>query len=251
MDKYIILGGGIAGLATAIQLLNAGKKVELFEKSPKDQAQGHAFILMPNGLAALDKIGIKEAVLKVAHPISNFQLHNPEGLLETQQDLSNALGIRRGALVEILTNALPANLIKYEKGFSHFEKDANGYIEKASVIKAPELVKEYAGTFIKVIRKSGGMAVGMLPCDEQHLVWFIQYDSQHPHLLDSPLAEQKRRLFQMTRNWCHPIPKLVEKTDFQKSYTWHTTDMHPIPKYHRKNLVLIGDAAHVLFIGPR
>ena len=183
---------------------------------------------------------------------------------------------------------MPENTIKYEKGLSHFEKDANGYIEKAvftdgtkcegsvfigadgiwsksrktvcsdfslspvrireivSVIKAPELVREYAGTFIKVIRKSGGMAVGMLPCDEQHLVWFIQYDSQHPHLLDSPLAEQKRRLFQMTRNWCHPIPKLVEKTDFQKSYTWHTTDMHPIPKYHRKNLVLIGDAAHVL-----
>ena len=288
MDKYIILGGGIAGLATAIQLINAGKKVELFEKSPKNQAQGHAFILMPNGLAALDKIGIKEAVLKVAHPINNFQLHNPEGILETQQDLSNALGVRRGVLVELLTKALPPNLIKYEKGFSHFEKDANGSIEKAvftdgtkcegsvfigadgiwsktrktvcadfslspvrireivSVIKAPELVKEYAGTFIKVIRESGGMAVGMLPCDEQHLVWFIQYDSQHPHLLDTPLAEQKRRLFQMTRNWCHPIPKLIEKTDFQKSYTWHTTDMYPIPQYHRKNLVLIGDAAHVL-----
>lgn len=288
MDKYIILGGGIAGLATAIQLLNAGKKVELFEKNTKNQAQGHAFILMPNGLTALKRIGVKETVLKVAHPIDNFQLHNPDGTLQNQQKLSGALGIKRGDLVDILTAALPANFIQYEKGFSHFEKDVNGCIEKAvftdgtkcegnvfigadgiwskarktvcadftlspvrireivSVIKAPELVKEYEGTFIKVIRKSGGMAVGMLPCDAQHLVWFIQYDSQHPHLLDSPLTEQKRRLFQLTRNWCYPIPKLVEKTDFQKSYTWHTTDMYPIPNYHQKNLVLLGDAAHVL-----
>jgi len=50
----------------------------------------------------------------------------------------------------------------------------------------------------------------------------------------------------LTRNWCHPIPRLIEKTDFQKAYTWHTTDMNPIPSFHRKNLVLIGDAAHVL-----
>ncbi len=288
MDKYIILGGVIAGLATAIQLINAGKKVELYEKSAKNQSQGHAFILMPNGLDALKRIGVKDAVLRLAHPIDNFQLHNPEGDLENQQKLPGALGIRRGVLVNILTNALPANFIQYEKGFSHFEKDLNGVIEKAvfsdgtkcsgtvfigadgiwskarktvysdfslspvrireivSVIKAPELVKEYAGTFIKVIRKSGGMAVGMLPCDDTHLVWFIQYDSQHPHLLDIPLKEQKQRLFQLTRNWCHPIPRLIEKTDFQKAYTWHTTDMNPIPSFHRKNLVLIGDAAHVL-----
>lgn len=288
MDKYIILGGGIAGLTTAIQLVNAGKRVELFEKSPKNQAQGHAFILMPNGLAALDRIGVKEAVIAVAHSINHFQMHSPDGAFQTRKKLSGALGIRRGALVEILTNALPTNFVQHEKGFSHFEKDVSGNIEKAvftdgtscagsvfigadgiwsktrktvhsdfslspvrireivSVIKAPELVKEYEGTFIKVIRKSGGMAVGMLPCDNQHLVWYIQYDSQHPHLLDRPLTEQKRHLFQLTRNWCHPIPELVARTDFQKSYTWHTTDMHPIPNYHRKNLVLIGDAAHVL-----
>ncbi len=288
MNKYIILGGGVAGLATAIQLLKAGKNVELFEKNPKNQAQGHAFILMPNGLAALDKIGVKEAVTKAAHPINNFQLHNPEGVLQIQQDLSRALGIRRGVLVDILTKNLPDNFIQYEKVLSHFEEDGSGQIKKAvftdgtkcegdvfigadgiwskarkavypdfslspvrireivSVIKAPELVKEFEGTFIKVIRKSGGMAVGMLPCDEQHLVWFIQYDSQHPHLLDTPLTEQKRFVFQLTRNWCHPVSKLVEKTNFQKSYTWHTTDMHPIPNYYRKNLVLIGDAAHVL-----
>ncbi len=288
MDKYIILGGGIAGLATAIQLIKAGKKVELFEKNAENQAQGHAFILMPNGLAALERIGVKEQVLKVAHQVNDFQMHSPDGAFQTHQKLSGALGIRRGALVEILTNALPVNFIKHEKAFSHFEKDPNGTIQKAvfmdgtksegnvfigadgiwsksrktvfpdytlspvrireivSVIKAPELVKEYEGTFIKVIRKSGGMAVGMLPCDDQHLVWFIQYDSQHPHLLDCPLTEQKQRLFQLTRNWCHPIPKLIDKTDFQKSYTWHTTDMYPIPNYHYNNLVLIGDAAHVL-----
>jgi len=114
------------------------------------------------------------------------------------------------------------------------------------VIKAPKLIKEFQGTFCKVIRKNGGLAVGMLPCDKDHIVWFVQYDCHHPNLLETTLTEQKERLLQLVRNWCHPLPELVHKTDFKKSYVWHTTDMEPLPAFHKNNIALIGDAAHVL-----
>ena len=288
MENYTILGGGIAGLACAIQLTRAGKNVQIFEKNSYNHSKGHAFILMPNGLKALKHLGVQEKVLKTAHAVNQFQLHDPEGGLSAFEKLSGAVGIKRESLINILTDALPKGIIQYEKGFSHFNTDATGHIEEAvfvdgsrcegdvfigadgiwsktrqtvqanfslspvrireivSVIKAPDLVKEYRGSFVKVIREKGGLAVGMVPCDEEHLVWFVQYDSHHHDLLETTLAEQKDRLFQLIRTWCHPIPELLAKTDFLESYVWHTTDMNPIPTYNNKNLALIGDAAHVL-----
>jgi len=131
MKKHIILGGGIAGLACAIQLLKSGQQVNLFEKNTKSNTHGHAFILMPNGLQALEKLGVLKEVLTVAHPIKQFQLHTPDGTLASYQKLKGALGIRRGDLMKILTEALPANFIQYKKGFSHFEMDALGNAQQA------------------------------------------------------------------------------------------------------------------------
>ncbi len=288
MKQHILLGGGIAGLTCAHQLIKAGKKVRLFEKNQMNHTQGHAFILMPNGMAALDKIGLKEEVLRKSHSIRQFQLHHTDGTLIDYQKLNGAIGIRRGTLMKILIDSLPTDCIQFEKGFSHFNYKKSGAIEAAvfqdgticsgdvfigadgiwsksrqevvndftlspvrireivSVVKAPHLVQQYKNSFLKVINKRGGMAVGMLPCDDQHLVWFVQYDSHHHDLLETTLEEQKERLFQLTRQWCDPIPELIHKTDLNKSYVWHTTDMPPISTYFKNNLALIGDAAHVL-----
>ena len=247
MRHYILLGGGIAGLTCAHQLIKAGKKVTIFEKNQINHTQGHAFILMPNGIAALASIGLKEEVLKHAHSIHQFQLHNTDGTLVDYQKLNGAIGIRRGTLMKILLDSLPKDCIQFDKGFSHFNYKKSGAIEAVvfhdgtvcqgdvfigadgiwsksrkeivsnvtlspvrireivSVVKAPQLVQQYKGSFVKVIRKRGGMAVGMLPCDKDHLVWFVQYDSHHHELLETTLIEQKERLFQLIRQWCDPV----------------------------------------------
>ena len=288
MNEYVILGGGIAGLACAIQLKKSGKQVIIFEKNPKNHPFGHAFILMPNGLRSLEKLGIQKEIAEKAHPIHQFKFQNNTGTLINCQTLKGAVGIRREVLLTALRNELTSKCIQYQKSVNaikwnpqnaskqiNFEdgtKITGKYIigadgiwsktrqavvgrsklstvrirEIVSVIKSPELVQEFKGTFLKTIHKDGGLAVGMLPCDEEHLVWFIQYDSHDHRLLEITIEEQKERLFHLIRTWCHPMSALVSQTNLDQSYTWHTTDLEPIAQYHKDNIVLLGDAAHVL-----
>lgn len=288
MNKHIILGGGIAGLACAIQLIKAGFEVEIYEKSTEQRANGHAFILLENGLKALKKLGVREKILAHAHPIQQFHARSSNQIKQSIQSISKAVGLRRKVLMDTLLAELPTGIIHYNKAFSHFNYNQEGNAisahfrdgtsaqgdifvgadgiwsnvrksiyptyqlspvrirEIVSVVKAPHLVQKWQHTFLKTSLSRGGLSVGMLPCDTEHLVWFIQYDSQHPQLHDLTIQEQKAKLSQEVSQWADPIPELLQYTDLSASYLWHTTDMETLSTFYKNNMVLIGDAAHVL-----
>ena len=56
--RSIIIGGGVGGCAVAAGLrgLETGRDVEILERRPAGAPAGRGFILMPNGLAALEEI---------------------------------------------------------------------------------------------------------------------------------------------------------------------------------------------------
>jgi 2-polyprenyl-6-methoxyphenol hydroxylase-like FAD-dependent oxidoreductase len=60
--KALIIGGGIGGLATALSLRKAGLTVEVFERAPALEEVGAGIALWANGLRALDRLGVGEAV---------------------------------------------------------------------------------------------------------------------------------------------------------------------------------------------
>src|SRR5215472_8105947 len=60
--KAIIIGGGIAGLASALALTRHGWQVEVFERAPEFTEVGAGLSLWPNALRALDALGVGEAV---------------------------------------------------------------------------------------------------------------------------------------------------------------------------------------------
>ena len=64
---FLIAGGGIAGLATACALAHKGFPVRVLEQAPDFKEVGAGIQLGPNIFRALERIGLKDAVLRDAH----------------------------------------------------------------------------------------------------------------------------------------------------------------------------------------
>jgi salicylate hydroxylase len=64
--ETLIVGGGIAGLATALGLGQAGKAVHVLERAAEFGEVGAGIQLAPNAMAALDRLGVLDAVMKDA-----------------------------------------------------------------------------------------------------------------------------------------------------------------------------------------
>ena len=58
----VIVGGGIAGCATAISLSNQGRSVILLERSLKEPDRIVGELLQPGGVAALKKLGLSDCL---------------------------------------------------------------------------------------------------------------------------------------------------------------------------------------------
>ena len=72
MAKIIIIGGGIGGLCTAIALQQRGHGVTLYEGAASYRSLGAGLGIGANALGALDKLGLKESVMKHSK-ILNFR----------------------------------------------------------------------------------------------------------------------------------------------------------------------------------
>ncbi|NLY78369.1 MAG: FAD-binding protein [Lysinibacillus sp.] len=62
----IVVGGGIGGLAAALAINDTGKSVAVFEQAPEFGEVGAGLQLAPNALEVLDRLGVKEELLKYA-----------------------------------------------------------------------------------------------------------------------------------------------------------------------------------------
>ncbi len=67
VSDIIVVGGGIGGLAAALSITNeTGKSVAVFEQAPEFGEVGAGIQLAPNALEVLDRLGVKEEILKYA-----------------------------------------------------------------------------------------------------------------------------------------------------------------------------------------
>lgn len=100
----------------------------------------------------------------------------------------------------------------------------------------------------------GGIALGILPVDSDHVVWYLQFDALRFPMSRAVIdgyghaGAEARRTFveKLVGTWAHPIPALLSVTDFSRVHLWRPIDADLVPSFHRGNLVLVGDAAHPL-----
>ena len=113
--RAVVIGAGIGGLAAAASLHAAGWDVLVCERAPAVEAAGAGLALAPNGLRALDTIGVGDAVR--AHAVSQeMGIRSPDGrwLLRsrTERMVTSRFGdpvilLLRAQVVEALLSRVP------------------------------------------------------------------------------------------------------------------------------------------------
>ena len=126
--KFTILGGGIAGLTTAIALEQNGFETEVFEAATEMKLVGAGLGLGANAIKALQKLGIDKDIINAGRLLPAFTFYNHKGRMLNTIDsavLSNKYGldnftIHRAALHQQLLSHLkntPLHLNKRAMGF--------------------------------------------------------------------------------------------------------------------------------------
>jgi 2-polyprenyl-6-methoxyphenol hydroxylase-like FAD-dependent oxidoreductase len=118
--------------------------------------------------------------------------------------------------------------------------------EVVGLVRCPETIRWAGRDYNKFHAPGGGLAVGVLPIDSEHLVWFLQFDAQRFPPPQETEAECHEFVSKLVGEWADPIPRLIAMTDFAAAHVWRPVDTDPLPRFHQKNLVLVGDAAHPL-----
>ncbi|MEU5100206.1 3-hydroxybenzoate 6-monooxygenase [Streptomyces sp. NPDC020996] len=73
MANVLIVGGGIGGLAAALSIARAGHEVEVLERNDRFAELGAGIQLAPNGIAALDRLGLGAVVRERAVHIDHLR----------------------------------------------------------------------------------------------------------------------------------------------------------------------------------
>jgi 2-polyprenyl-6-methoxyphenol hydroxylase-like FAD-dependent oxidoreductase len=284
----LIIGGGVAGLATSLSLKRVGIPSTLYERSLERGRDGLGFILQPSGLEILDILGLGAEARTAGCILDRFILQHEDGSVILDQQLPESLGLRRGDLLALLLAAVPRDSVWMGKRFTHFRWDAGGHAthacfengeeleadlfiaadgegscsraelfpehwvsrgrvkELVSIVQSPRLAGGFGRCFLKVQAARGGLAAGVVPCSAGTLIWYMQFDSERWAVEGKSAPEKRAFAWSLLGEWPHPFPELLRITDFSTSYLWDTTDMELLPSFYRKNVVLLGDAAHAL-----
>ncbi|MCP2242637.1 FAD-dependent oxidoreductase [Lentzea aerocolonigenes] len=138
VNNVLVIGGGLAGTATAIQLTRHGVAVDLVEVKPDIAAIGSGITLQGNALRELRRLGVWERVSRAGFPYNNLGLRAPDrdGTLLVEfpdvrsggPDLPATMGMPRPLLARILLDQAIATGVKTSFGVTvaGLEQDATG-----------------------------------------------------------------------------------------------------------------------------
>jgi 2-polyprenyl-6-methoxyphenol hydroxylase-like FAD-dependent oxidoreductase len=138
VDNVLVVGGGLAGAATAVHLAARGVAVELIEIKPDVAALGSGITLPGNALRELRSLGVWEQVQAAGYPfdVTGIRAPDPNGSVVAEipdaktggPDLPAAMGMPRPELARILLDRATEVGVKVRFGttFTELTQDADG-----------------------------------------------------------------------------------------------------------------------------
>ncbi|RCG17805.1 FAD-binding protein [Streptomyces diacarni] len=275
--KVVIVGGGIGGLTAAVAFHQRGWQVEVLERAPAFTEIGAGISLQPNGLRALDTLGLGTPLRSggPADPPAGIRCANGRWLIRNDIDgLKRRFGqwvtVHRAALVDLLRAAVPAQALR--AGTEVREVRTDGTVRHSGGTSSADLVVGADGVHSATRRSlwphiPGPRYVGYTtwrfltppqPLEGSVETWGRGERFGHVPMPDgrvycyalanAPIGSRTHldRLRERFAHWHGPIPGLLHRADEEAVLQHDTYELPELPAYVAGKVALLGDAAHAM-----
>ncbi len=264
-----VIGGGIGGLAAAVALRRIGWSVTIFERAPEFTEVGAGLSLWPNGMRALERLGLAAHVREVGVVEQEAGIRDRRGrwLSRTRSvDLERRYGhplvvVHRTELVRVLVSTLPVEALRagtevHDVPEADLLVAADGMRSAIRARHWPGYEPRYAGhtawrmvTNRVQLDSSGGVTWGRgerfgytaLPAGRVYCFGTATVPEGGASA-DGEYAELLRRF----GTWPDPIPALLEATAPESVLRHDLYDLPRLPSFVSGRTALLGDAAHAM-----
>jgi 2-polyprenyl-6-methoxyphenol hydroxylase-like FAD-dependent oxidoreductase len=274
--RLIVVGGGIAGLSTAIALRKTGHEVVVLEQAPRIDPLGAGISLFANAMKALDRLGVAAAVATRGAAAARSAILTRQGreltrvpsdLLEgtialhradLQAELAAASGdVRLGVKVTSVEQGEDGVVARTSDGGEERGDLLVGADGLSSVVRhaIADVPIRYAGytawrgvSSVPVeagrLTESWGVGerFGLVDIGRGRTYWFATKNAPEgePEEPGGRQAEIRRRF----SGWHEPIAAVVEAADESVILRNDVYYLTPLPRWSDGRVVLVGDAAH-------
>ncbi|PZD96561.1 FAD-binding protein [Paenibacillus sambharensis] len=284
-QTILIIGGGIAGLCSAITLQQMGLKVKLYEKNTGPAVSGAGIIIAPNALQALQPYRIADEIIRQGNPGDGFHLLSDRGRpisrLTVPSDYGSLYSIHRKDLHRILLSALAPGTLEWGKSCSRLEHKDNhvrvafsdGSHAVADLVVAADGIhsKVRKQLFPKDTYRYAGYTCwrGVVPADVLPGLSnrFIETWGTKGRFGIVPLPNKQvywyalinarqndpridnystKDLHRLFQNYHDPIPTLLLRAASHDMIHRDIVDITPMERFYSNRVVFIGDAAHAI-----
>lgn len=282
--KITIAGAGIGGLTAAIALKQAGFEVSVLERFNKISAAGAGISLQMNAMAALDRLGLTETILKQGNIITAAEIRlRGKNLSQVPvQELSDKLGhpfvaIHRARLQELLVEALGAQHLRTGADVKHAEQVedhvrvtlANGETVETDVLVGADGIHSVVRRCLwgEEPKRHSGYTAWRGICPNQNL-WpaglFVEHwgdgqlfgtvalNPEEVYWFATKVADEQTEsdadtrleILQRFADWPSPVHELIESTAPEKVLRNEIYDLPPRFPWGEGRITLLGDAIH-------
>ncbi|MGW5940048.1 FAD-dependent monooxygenase [Streptomyces celluloflavus] len=114
--RVVIVGGGIGGLAAAVALRAKGVQADVYEQAHQLGEVGAGFMLAPNSLRVLERLGLHDKVTRIGAPFTGFAVCQADGTEVSSLPVGGSdgytmFGMHRADMVDLLVSSLPGDAL--------------------------------------------------------------------------------------------------------------------------------------------
>ncbi|KAK1558856.1 hypothetical protein Q3G72_007456 [Acer saccharum] len=148
-EEVVIVGAGIAGLATAVALKRLGIRALLLERAESLRSTGAALTLFSNAWLALDALAVSHKLTSIYSPVERSLVTNIQTGATQEVSFAKAgpRSVHRKTLLETLANELPIDTIRFSSKVASIETQTQEnspitiiHLSDGTVIKAKMLI---------------------------------------------------------------------------------------------------------------